>query len=63
MLFQKNYISPTFSEWVGLGSRSKSDLEKKFVNYLAHINGKRQILAFTFYCKQRENMINQYFFF
>ncbi len=29
MLVQKNYISPTFSPWVGLWPRSKDDLEKK----------------------------------
>ena len=29
MLFQKKYISPTFSTWVGLGLSSKADLEKK----------------------------------
>ena len=53
MLFQKNYISPTFSPQIGLGSRSKAYLEKKFVIYL----------AFTIYWTQRENMTNQNIFF
>ncbi len=29
MIFQKNYISPKFSPWVGLGSRLKIDLYTK----------------------------------
>jgi len=29
MLFQKKYLSPTLSPWVGLESRSKADFEKK----------------------------------
>ncbi len=52
MLFQKNDISPTFSPKVGLGLRSKADLEKKIVKYL----------AFTIYCTQREKMTNQNIF-
>jgi hypothetical protein len=53
MTLQKNYLSPTLSRWVGLGSRSKADLEIKFVKYL----------AFTIYWAQRENMTNQNIFF
>jgi len=32
MLFQKKYLSPTFSPSVGLGSRSKADFEKKIAS-------------------------------
>jgi len=53
MLFQKNYISPIFSPLVRLGSRSKANLEKKIVKYL----------AFTIYWTQQENMTNQNIFF
>jgi len=53
MTLQKNYLSPTLSRWVSLGSRSKADSEKKFV----------KCLAFTIYWTQRENMTNQNIFF
>ena len=32
MIFQKNYISPTFSPWVGIGSKTKTNLENFFLN-------------------------------
>ena len=39
MLFQKKYISPTFSTWVGLGLSSKViKFKKKKVKYLAFTN-------------------------
>ena len=53
MIFQKNYIWPTFRPLVGQGSRSKADLEKKILKYL----------AFTICWTQHENMTNQNIFF
>ena len=53
MIFQKKYILPWFSPWVGLKSMSKIDFERKFVKYL----------ACTIYWTQRKNITNQNIFF